>query len=126
LGAPVQQSKGVGGGPREGVLIEHFFGQGADQGFPAEFAAVLFERLGQNVVNVEGAMGILEYVFDYIHIRLTFLCGCRWRGLGFSPQGSEGFELRTGGCFQYFQQFIMGDGIIWHKVWNIFDKVAYE
>jgi len=34
--------------------------------------------------------------------------------------------LSAGGCFQYFQQIITGDGIIRHKVWNIFDKVADE
>jgi len=102
----LKEIEGVGGGAGEGVLIEDLFGQGADEGLAAQLAAVVFLGAGNNLVDMEGAVGGGEYIMNKSHIRLTF-----WRvGRGFAvlgtPEGAQGAELSEGRVFKDLNEVV--------------------
>jgi hypothetical protein len=108
----VEEVEGVGGGAGEGVAVEDFFGEGADEGLAAEFAVEALLGLSQDVFDVEGAGGGLEYVFDNGDVRLTFLAG-DWSLTGFGwTEGAEGAELGVGIGFEDIEELIAGKGIV--------------
>jgi hypothetical protein len=98
--------KGVGGGADEGVLIQDLLGEGADQGLAAELAVVILFGVLEDVGDMQGSLGGSEYVYYYIHIRLTFRLG----GGGFAvlgtAQGAHGTELRKAGGFKDFEEVV--------------------
>jgi hypothetical protein len=61
------------------MVIEHLFGQGADQGLAPEWAMVFLFGALEDISDMKGAIGGQEYVIYDIYIRLTFRVG---RGVG--------------------------------------------
>jgi hypothetical protein len=110
----VEEVEGVGGGAGKGVAVEDFFGEGTDEGLAAEFTAEALLGLSQDVLDVEGAVGGLEYVFDDGDIRLTFMVGSpRPAGLGWT-ESAKGAELGMGRGFEDIQELIAREGIgVW-------------
>jgi len=100
--------KGVGGGADEGVLIQDLLGESADQGLAAELAVVILFGALEDVGDMQGSPGGSEYVYNNVHIRLTFRLG----GGGFSvlsaAQGAHGTELRKACCFKDFKEVVFG------------------
>ena len=111
----MEEVEGVGGGADEGVAVEDFFGEGTDEGLAAEFTAEALLGLNEDVLDVKGAWGGLEYVFDDGDVRLTFLA---WDGPcpGFGgAEGAEGTELSVSCGFEDIEELIAGEGIV---VWG--------
>jgi hypothetical protein len=108
----VEEVEGVGGGAGEGMAVEDFLGEGADEGLAAEFAVEALLSLGEDVLDVEGACGGLEYVFDDGDIRFTFMA---WDGAcpGFGGvEGAEGAELSVRSGFEDIEELITGEGVV--------------
>jgi len=89
----VGEIEGVGGRAHEGLAVEDLLGEGADQGVTTELAAEALLGLSEDVVDVEGTAGGLEYVFDYGDIGLTFLGGWAAAAGGGGAQGAESAEV---------------------------------
>jgi hypothetical protein len=64
----VQEVEGVGGGAGEGVMVEDLLGEGADQGFAADGAVVELVGTAEDFVEVEGALFLFKYIYNYIYI----------------------------------------------------------
>jgi hypothetical protein len=111
LSGAVKEIEGVGSGASEGVLIEHFFCQGADQGLAAEWAAVILFGALDDVVDVQGPFGREEYVIYDNHIRLAF--GIGWGALALfgAAQGAEGAELGQSRMFEDLKEVIFIDWV---------------
>jgi len=108
----VEEVEGVGGGAGKGVAVEDFFGEGTDEGLAAEFAVEALLGLSQDVFDVEGARGGLEYVFDNGDVRLTFWARHRLpAGFGWT-EGAEGAEVGVSGRFEDIEELIAGKGIV--------------
>ena len=108
----MEEVESVGGGAGEGVAVEDFLGEGTDEGLTAQFTAEALLGLSQDVLDVEGAVGGLEYVFDDGDIRLTFMVGSlRAAGFGWT-ESAEGAELGMGRGFEDIQELIARDGIV--------------
>jgi hypothetical protein len=101
-----QEIEGVGGGAGEGVLVQDFFGQGADEGFTVELAVVVLFGALDDVVDVERLLGRKEYVVYNIHIRLTLRLWRRGFAVFRSAEGTQGAELGQCGIFQDINEVI--------------------
>ena len=108
-------------------MVQDLLGEGADEGFPVEWAVVVFLGALDDVVDVEGCLSGKKYVIYYIHIRLTF----RLRRSGFAvfgaAEGAQGAELSQCRVFQDFNEVV---SIQWvHRAKKIFvmgHKMQYE
>jgi len=107
----VGEVEGVGGGAHESLAVEDFLGEGADQGVAAELATEALLGLGEDVLDVEGAWGSLEYVFGDGDIRLTFVGGRAATAGGRGAQGAEGTELGVCRVFQDIEELITSEGL---------------
>jgi hypothetical protein len=107
----LEEGEGVGGGAGEGVLVQDLFGQGADQGFAAQGAAILFVRTLDEVVDMEGAFGGHEYIIYYIHIRLTLGFGLYGRTVFGAAESAQGAELSQRRCFKDIDEIIFIDWV---------------
>ncbi len=54
--------KGIGGGTDEPLVTVDFLDQGADQGFSVQIHFVFCLDLGQDLRDMEGFAGLVEYV----------------------------------------------------------------
>jgi hypothetical protein len=106
----VGEVEGVGGGAHESLAVEDFLGEGADQGVAAELAPEALLGLGENVLDVEGAWGRLEYVFSDGDIRHTFAGGRAATAGGRGAQGAEGTELGVCRYFEDIEELVAGEG----------------
>ena len=108
----MEEVEGVGGGAGEGVAVEDFLGEGADEGLATEFTVEALLSLSEDVGDVEGARGGLEYVLNDGDIRLTFLAGDRTlAGFG-RTEGAEGAELGVSSRFEDIEELITGEGVV--------------
>jgi hypothetical protein len=105
-GRTLQQIEGVGGGADEDVVVQDFFGQGADQGFPAKGAVVVFLGALDNVVDVEGCPGCKEYFIYNIHIRLTLRLERSDFSVRGTAEGAQGAELSQCRIFQDINEIV--------------------
>ena len=89
-------------------MIQHLFGQGADEGLAPEWAAVVLLGALDDFADMEGAFGGNEYVMYYMHIRLA--PRLRRRAFAFlgAAEGAEGAELGEGGIFEDFEEVVFG------------------
>jgi len=106
----MHQIEGVGGGAGEGVLIQDLFGQGADQGLAAEAYAIGLAGLLEDVLDMQGATGLDEYVIDDLDVRFT--CRTRPRPGRSLPraQGAQGAELSLGRFFEDIEEILARQG----------------
>jgi hypothetical protein len=103
----LEEVKGVGGGAGEGILIEHLFGEGADERLAAEWAMVLLPGALEDVSDMEGAFGGQEYVIYNIHIRLTFGPGRGDRPLGGAAERAQGAKLSRCAGFEDINEVVL-------------------
>jgi hypothetical protein len=103
----LEEVKGIGSGAGEGILVEHLFGESADQGLPPEWTMVVLFGALEDVGDMEGTLGDHEYVIYYIHIRLTFGAGRDGRSLGGAAEGAQGTKLSQCTVFKDFNEVIL-------------------
>jgi hypothetical protein len=89
-------------------LVEHLFGQGADEGLAVEGTVVVPLGAQDDLVNMEGAFGGHEYVIYYLQIRLAARLGRAWVGFLGAAEGAEGAELGEGGVFEDIEEVVLG------------------
>jgi hypothetical protein len=92
------------------VVIEDLFGQGADQGLAAQRATMELLGVADDLVEVEGAFGLFQYIYDYIYIGLS-LGGTFGAAAGSAAGQAQGAELGVSGCFQDFEEFLASEGM---------------
>jgi hypothetical protein len=88
-------------------LVEHLFGESADEGLPPEWTMVVLFGALDDVGDMEGTLGDQEYVIYYIHIRLTFGAGRDGRSLGSAAEGAQGTKLSQCTGFKDFNEVIL-------------------
>jgi len=88
-------------------LVEHLFGESADEGLPPEWTMVVLFGALEDVGDMEGTLGDQEYVIYNIHIRLTFGAERDGRSLGGAAEGAQGTKLGQCTGFQDFNEVIL-------------------
>jgi hypothetical protein len=87
-------------------VVEHLFGEGADEGLSPERTMVVLLGALEDVGDMEGAFGGQEYVMYDIHIRLTF-CAGRGRRAQLGPtERAQGAKLSQCAGFKDFKEVI--------------------
>jgi hypothetical protein len=102
----LEQAKGVGGGAAKGIVVEHLFSEGADEGLAPELATVVLLGALDDVGDMEGAFGGQEYVIYDIHIRLTLCAGRGHRALLGPAEGAPGAKLSQGADFKDLKEIV--------------------
>jgi len=97
------------GGAGEGVLVQDFFGERTDQGFPAELAVVVILGALDDVVDMEGVLAArsMSYTISILDLRSIpgwggGRCSARrrarralsWESVAFSSTSSRSFLVR--------------------------------
>src|SRR3974377_2637806 len=91
--SPGGRREGIGSGSGKSLVAVDLFDQGTDQGFPIQTDPVLCFYLVEDLRDVEGFPGLLEYVHSHVHIRHTFfLFGSSLYDLAI-PQLSDGSKF---------------------------------
>ena len=87
-------------------MVEHLFGESADEGLPPEWTMVVLFGALDDVGDMEGTLGDQEYVIYYIHIRLTLCAGRNGGPLLGATEGAQGAKLSQCAGFKDFNKVV--------------------
>jgi hypothetical protein len=101
------QGEGVFAGAAETVAAGDLFGEGRDQAVAVDGEAELGVDAGEQVGDVQGGAGLLEYVESHVNLGQTFLARRTGGGCGSVAEAADGAQLGVEGGFKSGKDYIL-------------------
>ena len=108
-------------------MVEHLFGESADEGLPPKWTMVVLFGALDDVGDMEGTLGGQEYVIYYSHIRLALRLQRRTFAVLGAAEGAQGAELGECCSFKDFNEIVFIQRVhMARKMFVIGHNLGYE